>query len=59
VMSLLAKASFNQGFSNLVFAVYRQSIASLAVLPPLFFSGRYCLSLSLSIITMNIALDRN
>ena len=47
VMGLLAKAAFNQGFSNLVFVVYRQSIASLAVLPPLFFTRRYSLSLSL------------
>ena len=45
VMDLLGKAAFNQGFSNLVFVVYRQSIASLAVLPPLFFSRRYSLSL--------------
>ncbi|XP_078150155.1 WAT1-related protein At4g30420-like [Carex rostrata] len=50
VMSLLAKAVFNQGFSSLVFAVYRQSIAFLAVLPPLFFSkGRGVTGMSLNL----------
>ncbi|KAJ4745060.1 WAT1-related protein [Rhynchospora pubera] len=37
VMNLLAKAAFQQGFSSLVFVVYRQSIATLALLPALFF----------------------
>ncbi|XP_078150293.1 WAT1-related protein At4g30420-like isoform X2 [Carex rostrata] len=50
VMGLLAKAAFNQGFSSLVFAVYRQSIASLAILPPLFFTkGRGVTGMSLSL----------
>ncbi|KAF3339218.1 WAT1-related protein [Carex littledalei] len=50
VMNLLGKAAFNQGFSSLVFAVYRQSIASLAVLPPLFFAkGRGVTGMPLSL----------
>ncbi|KAJ4745059.1 WAT1-related protein [Rhynchospora pubera] len=49
VMNLLAKAALQQGFSNFVFVVYRQSIATLALLPALFFTrGRGITGTSLS-----------
>ncbi|KAJ4732259.1 WAT1-related protein [Rhynchospora pubera] len=49
VMNLLTKAALQQGFSNFVFVVYRQSIATLALLPALFFTrGRGITGTSLS-----------